>query len=214
MGSPLSAPMANIFLCFHERNWLENCPDEFRPLLYRRYVDDTFLLFKRKDQIEKFFQYLNSQHPNIRFTKEHENDNKISFLDMNITKTMKDNSFSFDFKVFRKMTFTGLGLNYHSFTYLNFKINSIKTLLFRAYKLCSNWQDVHNEIEFLLEYFKLNGYPEALIFNVINRFLSSIFKEKSDIPTVQKLVKYFKFPFLNNVCCDFIKKGNWWFLKT
>ena len=46
MGSPLGATLANIFLCFYEQIWLENCPVEFKPVVYRRYVDDTFLLFR------------------------------------------------------------------------------------------------------------------------------------------------------------------------
>ena len=33
MGSPLSAPMANLFLCHHEEQWLHECPQELKPLL-------------------------------------------------------------------------------------------------------------------------------------------------------------------------------------
>ena len=33
------------FLSYHEEKWLDNCPLEFKPIMYRRYVDDTFLLF-------------------------------------------------------------------------------------------------------------------------------------------------------------------------
>ena len=40
MGSPLGPSFANIFLCFHETLWLQNCPSDFKPALYRRYVDD------------------------------------------------------------------------------------------------------------------------------------------------------------------------------
>ena len=55
MGSPLSAPMANLFLCHHEEQWLHECPQEFKPLLYRRYVDDTFLVFQKHDHLDAFF---------------------------------------------------------------------------------------------------------------------------------------------------------------
>ena len=48
MGSPLSAIMANIFLCHHEQKWLEDCPIDFRPLLYRRYVDGCFIAFRKR----------------------------------------------------------------------------------------------------------------------------------------------------------------------
>ena len=54
MGSPLGPTLANFFLCYHEKIWLENCPSEFKPVIYRRYVDETFLLFRSKHHIEKF----------------------------------------------------------------------------------------------------------------------------------------------------------------
>ena len=65
--------------------------------------------------------------------------------------------------VYRKDTYTGLGLNYFSFIPELFKINSIKTLLHRAYNVCSDWQTVHLEIERLKEYFYTNSYPKYLI---------------------------------------------------
>ena len=46
MGSPLGPSLANVFLCYHEQIWLQNCPSEFKPVICRRYVDDTFLLFR------------------------------------------------------------------------------------------------------------------------------------------------------------------------
>ena len=30
MGLPLAPTFANIFLCFHEKVWLQNCPVEFK----------------------------------------------------------------------------------------------------------------------------------------------------------------------------------------
>ena len=50
MGSPLGPLFANIFISFHEKSWFYNCPSLFKPLLYRRYVDDCFLLFRSLDR--------------------------------------------------------------------------------------------------------------------------------------------------------------------
>ena len=85
MGSPLGPLVANIFLSFHERTWLADCPHTFIPMFYRRYVDDCFLIFECKEQVTPFLDYLNSKHPNIRFTHELENDGSLPFLDINIT---------------------------------------------------------------------------------------------------------------------------------
>ena len=68
MASPLGPTLANVFLCYHEKIWLQNCPSEFKPVAYRMCVDDTFLLFRSRYHIEKFRNYLNHQHENIRFT--------------------------------------------------------------------------------------------------------------------------------------------------
>ena len=42
MGSPLGPLLANVFICNFERKMLDECPNDFKPLVYRRYVDDTF----------------------------------------------------------------------------------------------------------------------------------------------------------------------------
>ena len=65
MGSPLGPILPNAFLCFYERKYLEECPSEFKPVFYRRYVDDNFVLFKSTDHLEKFCNYFNTCHPNM-----------------------------------------------------------------------------------------------------------------------------------------------------
>ena len=65
MGSPLGPILPNAFLCFYERKYLEECPSEFKPVFYRRYVDDIFVLFKSTDHLEKFCNYFNTCHPNM-----------------------------------------------------------------------------------------------------------------------------------------------------
>ena len=47
MGSPLGPTLANAFLCYHEKNLLQICLSAFKPVIYRRYIDDTFLFFAR-----------------------------------------------------------------------------------------------------------------------------------------------------------------------
>nr|XP_027207445.1 uncharacterized protein LOC113800843 [Penaeus vannamei] len=68
VGSPLSPCYANTFLCHHEQAWINECPANFKLILYRRYMDDTFLLFDDPSHINPFLSCLNSQHPNIKFT--------------------------------------------------------------------------------------------------------------------------------------------------
>ena len=58
MGKPLCPTLANICMCFHEQNWLEQCPSEFAPILYKRYINDTFVLFKDKAHVHLFLTLL------------------------------------------------------------------------------------------------------------------------------------------------------------
>ena len=46
MGLSLRPTMGNVFLSFWEMKWLEKCPNEFKSIFRRRYVDDIFVLFK------------------------------------------------------------------------------------------------------------------------------------------------------------------------
>ena len=58
MDSPLGPSLANAFLAHYEQIWLNDCPDEFKPVYYKRYVDDIFVLFRTPHYLEKFDQYL------------------------------------------------------------------------------------------------------------------------------------------------------------
>ena len=88
----------------HELNWLQNCPNHFKPKFYRCYVDDTFIIhFSDTSHIPLFLEYLNYQHPNIKFTHDLEKDGKLNFLDVTINRI--DNQLYTS--VYRKQTFTG-----------------------------------------------------------------------------------------------------------
>ena len=150
MGLPLGPTFANLFLCYYEKIWLQDCPTEFKPVFYRRYIDDTYVLFKKQDEGAKFLEYLNSKHKNIKFTHELEADRKINFLDVLISR----DEYGFSTSVYRKNTFSGLGLSFFSFCSERFKTNSIKTLICRGYKICSNYINIDEEFNFLKRFFK------------------------------------------------------------
>ena len=81
MGSPLTPILANLFMGYHEEQWISNYKDS-QLLYYRRYVDDTFCLFHNEQDAMKFLSYPNSRHPNIRFTFEAQLNGKLPFLDV------------------------------------------------------------------------------------------------------------------------------------
>ena len=86
MGSPLGPTMENVFLSFYEIKWLEQCPKEFKPVFYRRYVDDIFVLFELAEHLSKFRNHFNTCHPNMPFSFEQEKNGKLSFLDIEVSQ--------------------------------------------------------------------------------------------------------------------------------
>ena len=153
MGSPLGPTLANIFMCFNEKMWLDNCPIEFKPVYYKRYVDDIFLLFKAPEHLEIFKNYMNTGHANITFTSEKETENKMPFLDFLFTR--EGNKFASS--VYRKPTFTGVYTNFKSFLPLKYKVGLIHTLLYRIYNICSSFEHIVKEINNLKIIMRKNG---------------------------------------------------------
>ena len=137
---------------------------------------------------------MNAKHNNIKFTFETEENGKLSFLD---TLIINDNG-KLSTTVYRKPTYTGLGLNYLSFIPHIFQLNSIKTLLNRAYNLCSTYEHFDEEVNKLREYFLRNSYLSFLFDRILRQFLNNKYSLKDRLTTVRKDVRYFKFPFLGH----------------
>ena len=69
MGLPLAPILANIFMGYHEKEWIRNY--NYGGLhYYKRYVNDIFAVFETKDHALSFYNYINRQHRNIKFTME------------------------------------------------------------------------------------------------------------------------------------------------
>ena len=115
MGSSLRPTMANVFLSFYKVKWLEQCPNEFKPVFYRRYVDDIFALFKSAEHFSKFGDYFNKCHQNMSFSFEQEKDGKSSFLDVEVSR-------HFVTTVYGKPTFSGVYTHFESFFASNTQI--------------------------------------------------------------------------------------------
>ena len=65
--------------------------------------------------------------------------------------------------VYRKNTFTGLLLNFNSFTPLKYKLGLIKTLIDRVFKISFNWFTFHAEILNAKNLLSNNAYPSFVV---------------------------------------------------
>ena len=52
---------------------------------YKRYVDDIFAVSENESEAQLFLDYLNTRHPNIKFTKEDNTNGILAFLDIFIS---------------------------------------------------------------------------------------------------------------------------------
>ena len=126
MGSPLAPVLAKIFMGFNKSKWL----DEYnlnKPRFYLKYVDDILGAFDNEQDPLIFLNLLNSRHPNIKFTIEKQNNHSIAFFDVFISGI---NNQSLILQTYHKSTYTGLLLNFKSFTSFSYKISLIKCLKF------------------------------------------------------------------------------------
>ncbi len=75
MGSPISGFIAEAVMQSTEAKIMA----QYRPRLWLRYVDDTFVIINSND-LEHFHKIINSINPSIKFSREEEQKNQLPFL--------------------------------------------------------------------------------------------------------------------------------------
>jgi hypothetical protein len=115
----------------------------------------------------EILNYLNNQHPNIRFTMETEKDQRIPILDTLVTRTPH----GYYTSLYHKKTFTGIYLNWTSLTSRKYKISLIYCLCDRIWKICQREEDKLKEIDQLKLMLAKNEYPVEIINQEINKFI-------------------------------------------
>ena len=193
MGSPLGPTLANIFVGFCESLLFSKSQP---PLVYQRYVDDTFAVFPSQADFESFHGQLNDLHPALKFTFETEDHNQLPFLDVLVIKEKG----KFVTTIYRKPTFSGMYTRWDSFCPRSRKTNLIKTLVHRAAKICSPSQ-LPSELARIKEIFLNNGFPEYVIQKSIKQKLASLCGEPEMGPA--RCPVYIRLPYKGNISDSF-----------
>ena len=128
----------------------------FKPIFYRRFVDDIYSRRKLGDNV--FFDRLNSYHQNIKLTIEVNPSKVLNTKFTNINGTYK-------FNVYRKNT--KLPSPWTSKTPKRYKRNTINGDLHRSKRISSNFDE---EIPLIKEKFMKADYPLRFINSVVNEF--------------------------------------------
>ena len=149
-------------------------------------------LFRSPDHLEKFTNYLNSKHKNVKFTYEKESNNSRPFLDILISRSEN----GFKTSVYHKPTFSGVYSNFSSFIYDEYKIGLVFTMLFRTFSIASDFSRLLAEVIHLKEILGKNAFPIKLVDNCIKNleFLNipvTLIVKKKELSVVQ--------PYLGNL---------------
>ena len=193
MGSPLGPILANIFVGYHEAHLFSTSS---LPLVYKRYVDDTFSIFRCRNDFVTFLNHLNVLHPALKFTYETEEDGKLAFLDVLVHK----NTSNFTISVYRKPTFTGSYMRWNSFAPSKGKCNLVKSLTHRAVKICSP-NHLQGELSNIKEIFSNNDFPDHVINSCISNKMASMSAESKLGPS--KCPIYARLPWKGRVSQQF-----------
>ena len=180
MGNSLGPILADIYMAHHEKTAFLNDVWDFSPVFYRRYVDDTFCLFKERSHVQLFLDFINKVDESIQFDVEHEHYSSLSFLDTVVTR---DNNKAYpDISNKVKATNKGLIYNFNSFTPFTFKTNIMPSLIYRVYDIASSYWIFHED---RLAKFKKNGFPGYLSDKVISKFLYKQYPDPNTNSDVQ-----------------------------
>ena len=161
-------------------------------------MDDTFLVFNNRNDMSLFFNWINTQHPNIKFTKEKESNNELCFLDVLVCR--KDNGDIFT-NFYRKPTFSGLYISWDSFLPLAYKKSLVNSFVYRAWRIFSSYELFHSELNFLRTVLAANSYPRTFVETIIRNFLDKQFSTSLPVFGPHKKKVFLSLPFIGDVTC-------------
>ena len=173
----------------YEKECLSNY-DGVSPSYYTRHVD-IFSVFTSHDEAKRFFSYFNSRHPNIKFTMETEVNQVIPFS--NVLIDNRNNILNTT--TYHKSTYSDLVLNFDSFTSRFYKINLIKCLIDRAFKINNTWASFHNDVTKIKETLKHNYFPPFLIDKITKSYLNKVHSNSDQFNPESDKTRFYKLPY-------------------
>ena len=97
---------------------------------------------------------------------------------------------------YHKPTYSGLLLNFHSFTPFSYKTSLIKCLIDRAFKISNNPQSFEEDLKVIKDNLIKNSYPPPLINKIVNNFLNKKHSNNENETQSKPEISYFKLPYI------------------
>ena len=145
---------------------------------WKRYVDDAIFL-KKVGSVNYILSALNSFDVDIEFTYELGLEGKLPFLDVRLCRKGR----KFYTILYRKATNNDVYLNWNAFAAISWKRGTLKTLIERAYLICSTEELRNRELKNILRMFSMKTITaQSMLFNKFHsKYLENV--------TLQQLVQ-------------------------
>ena len=101
--------------------------------------------------------------------------------------------------VYRKPTFSGVYTHFESFLLTMYKFGMVYALVYRCFKICSDWTKFHEELSSLKQVFLKSGYHFSFTDNCFKTFVDKLFIKRRQLITVEKETLFFSLPYLGEI---------------
>jgi hypothetical protein len=166
--------------------------------VYKRYVDDTFVICESESKMNHLFKLMNCLSPSLKITKENMEENTLGFLDVKVSRA--DNKLVTS--IYRKKTDTNLMMKYESNLPIKYKRNLVRNLTVRCLRICSSQEALSSDLKDLKNRLMNNGFPEQFLAKnmdfVIERNDNEPEIDKKPDSEEKKRKVFVKIPFLNS----------------
>jgi hypothetical protein len=97
----------------------------------------------------------------LNFTYERPTGDVFQFLDVSLR--IEPTSGAISTGIYVKKTDKGLYFDFCSYVPMSYKLALIKTLIYRAFRLCSSWSSFHKEVQRITQNLINNNFPQSVI---------------------------------------------------
>ena len=116
---------------------------------------------------------------------------KIVTLCRSLMKVLTQSDTGSPTNLYRKKSFTWPYTNFDSLSPIQYKVNLVSVLVYRAYHICSSYLSFHEKVCSIKPFFQLNQFPIYPIDRIIRNFLDRQYSTVSKLQDVPKLPSLF-----------------------
>ena len=165
MGTKCASNYANLFMAYFEETFIYPRING-KSILYLRYIDDIFLIWKKsRQELEAFIVEINSVHKTIKFDVNF-SQSHVNFLDTAVTITPDH---AIKTSLYQKPTDRHNFLHHKSYHPSSTKKALPYSQSLRIKRICSSAEDYQLAITALKEQFKARGYNDTLVNDAVQR---------------------------------------------